>query len=205
MSGVPPCLLLSPELPPGAPAETFPAASTHRVLPDLSAHGQLDADRLVRPPRRSVGRTSTRGRLGAAALEEAGSADLTLEHVERKAGGTRGGLEETEKETSGQPGLPLRLPGGRPALLAEPSSRAGAVEGPGGPESPSPPDRTSQGSVCPGKAHRFMASPLPIRLLPQRPRSQTAIPAISPPTSLLSTKELRDFLKASTEQRQTFG
>ena len=59
VSEVPPRLLLSPELPPGAPAETFPAASTHQVLPDLSAHGQLDADRLVRPPRRSVGRTGT--------------------------------------------------------------------------------------------------------------------------------------------------
>lgn len=51
-------------------------------------------------------------------------------------------------------------PGGRLALLAEPSPWAGVVEGPGGPEGPSLPDRASQGSVYPGEVCRLMATPL---------------------------------------------
>lgn len=178
--------------PPGAPGSERPrpAGCRQAGAPTTTVSGQ------DQHPRKAGGSCAGGGRVCRSDFRTRGK---------KSRGHERGSGGNIEKETSGQPGLPLRLPGGRPALLAEPSSRAGEVEGPGGPESPSPPDRTSQGSVCPGKAHRFMASPLPIRLLPQRPRSQTAIPAISPPTSLLSTKELRDFLKASTEQRQTFG
>lgn len=165
-------LCQEPPTPPTVPrassrgsSRDFPCASTHHVPPDLGSHGQLDADRLVHPLRQSAGRTGTRegwGQLGWGA----GSADLTLEHVEGKAKGVRGGLGETwEKETSGELGLPLCLPGGRLALLAEPSPWAGAMEGPGGPEGPSLPDRASQGSVCPGEVCRLMAAPLSRRTI----------------------------------------
>ena len=61
------------------------------------------------------------------------------------------------------------------------------------------------GLSLPRKGTQIHGISIAIRLSPQRTRSQAAIPVISPPASVLSTKELRDFLKASTEQRQTFG
>lgn len=169
LASVPPCQEpptppMSPELPPGAPAETLPAASTHRVLPDLSAHGQPDADRLVHPLQRSAGRTGTRGELGAAGLGGRVCRSDFRTRGRKSRGRERGPGGNTGGDIWGT-GAAAPSPWGHPALLAEPSSRAGVVEGPGGPEGPSLPDRASQASVCPGEVCGLMATPLPHRTI----------------------------------------
>ena len=156
----PPRLPLSSELPPGAPAETFPAlppTTSSQIWAPTASWMQTGWCTHCDIQRAGLAPEEGWGQLGWGA----GSADLTLEHVQGKAGGVRGGLGETwEKEISGELGLPLCLPGGRLALLAEPSPWAGVVEGPGGPEGPSLPDRASQSSVYPGEVCRLMATPL---------------------------------------------
>ena len=118
----------------------------------------------------------------------------------------RGGLGETrEKETPEGPRLPLHLPGGVQPSWLSPHHGQGQRRGQEGLRAHLCPTGLLRPQSAQERCADLWPPRCPIGLSPQRTRSRAAIPGPSPPATLLSTKELRGFLKPSTEQRQTFS